>query len=328
MPIEIDYRSEGFDPPPASPVSNGNAVLSTSWDELLWAAVTVGRPNRQYVFRHGTASMYEALFRWSLVRMALEQRGQTARRLRRTDAAKTLDPSEKGAVNYFLGMVLCKLFSWKCLDAPWAMHLDVFRPQLNPVLTGRSRPDLIAETSSQEWVALEAKGRISIPGNDPKAKAKQQAQRVVSVNGVAPRFYIGCITYFRNDVLQFFWRDPDPPKDKPKHPIEVTLDEGMWRHYYQPVLELLRSQSPYFEKMVHEAVLLPIKELDLEVGIHPLILEPLTHEQWGDARKLCLKEADAFHKAGYQSDGIRIAAGPTWLLPFAEFDVPSKNQKI
>lgn len=327
MPLLIDYRSEDFDQPPACPVSNGNAVLTTNWDELLWAAVTVGRPNRQYVFKHGNASMYEALFRWSLVRMALEQSGPAAFRLRRTTAAKTLDPSEKDAVNYFLGMTFCKLFAWKVLEAPWAIHLDVFRPQLNAVLTGRSRPDMVAETSSHDWVALEAKGRLSIPSADAKDKAKQQAERLVSVNGVAPRFHVGCITYFRKDVLQFFWRDPKPAKDKPKHPIKLTLDDRIWSHYYQPVLDLLRSQSPDFEKMVHEPGLVPIKNLDLDVGIHPLILKFLTHDQWGDAKQLCHKNASVFKEAGYQPDGIRIAAGPTWLLPFAEFEVPSKDQK-
>jgi hypothetical protein len=60
QPLAIDYESEGF--PVGGPVSNGFNVLQTSWDELLWAAVTVGRPNRQYVFRHGGASVYELCF--------------------------------------------------------------------------------------------------------------------------------------------------------------------------------------------------------------------------------------------------------------------------
>ena len=112
--LRIDYESEGF--PSGGRVANRLGTLPISWSEILWAAVTVGRPNRQYVFRHGLASQYEALFRWSLVRMTLEQSGLAAYRLRRTDAARTLDPSEKGAVNYFLGLAICKLFAEKLLD--------------------------------------------------------------------------------------------------------------------------------------------------------------------------------------------------------------------
>src|SRR5512135_2066178 len=102
MPLRIDYDSDGF--PPGSPVQNWPNTLDTSWNDVLWSAVTVGRPNRAYVFRGGLPSQYEALFRWSLVRMALEQSSTAATRLRRTEAARTLDPSEKGAVSYFLGL--------------------------------------------------------------------------------------------------------------------------------------------------------------------------------------------------------------------------------
>src|SRR5438045_4082788 len=135
--LQIAYESEGF--PAGAPVANGLATLNTSWDELLWAAITVGRPSRNYVFPHGDASIYEALFRMSLVRMAVEETGPNEKYLRRTSAAKSLDPSEKGAVSYFLGMAVCKLFTTKLLSAPWLLHLDVFRPQLDPELSGRSR---------------------------------------------------------------------------------------------------------------------------------------------------------------------------------------------
>ena len=104
MALSIDYDSEDF--ATGGPVQNGRRSLATSWDELLWAALTVGRPNRHTVFRHGTSSVYEALFRLSLIRMTLEQMGPTAGRFRRTEAARTLDPSEKGAVNYFLGLAI------------------------------------------------------------------------------------------------------------------------------------------------------------------------------------------------------------------------------
>jgi hypothetical protein len=65
------------------------------------------------VFGHGDSSLYEAIFRWSMLRMALEQSGPTAYRLRRTGTARELDPMEKGAVNYFIGMVMCKVFAEK-----------------------------------------------------------------------------------------------------------------------------------------------------------------------------------------------------------------------
>src|SRR5207249_1860365 len=102
--------------------------------------------------------------------------------------------------NYFLGMTFCKLFCAELLDAPWLLHLDVFRPQLNPVLTGRSRPDLVGQNGTGDWIALESKGRVSIPNKQARVKAKDQALRLVGISGSPPVLHIGAITYFRNDV--------------------------------------------------------------------------------------------------------------------------------
>ena len=85
-------------------VSGGHvstAELAVTWDEVIWAALTIGRPSTHHVFQHGASSRYEAIFRLSLVRMALEQYGPTAKRLRRTEAYKGLDPTEKGAVRRY-----------------------------------------------------------------------------------------------------------------------------------------------------------------------------------------------------------------------------------
>jgi hypothetical protein len=70
--------------------------------------------------------------------------------------------------------------------------------------------------------------------------------------------------------------------------------------------------------MLHAPVLMPVPDLDIEVGIHHRILELLTADHWEDARQACIRHAGELHKAGYQADGIRVVAGKTWLEPFAE----------
>lgn len=136
-------------------------------------------------------------------------------------------------VSYFLGLALCKRFAERLLNTPWLLHLDVFRPMLNPVLVGRSRPDLVGETTGGGWVALESRGRVSPPYANAKDKAKDQARRLVSVNGVMPDYQIGGVTYFRKDVLQFYWRDPEPDPNV-RNPIKVTVEPDLWRNYYAP----------------------------------------------------------------------------------------------
>jgi hypothetical protein len=301
--LRIDYQSVDF--PPGVPVPNGYATLDTSWDEILWAALTVGRPNRQAVFQYGDASLYEAILRLSLVRMALEQRGPRGNRLRRTDAARTLDPTEKGAVNYFIGMTICKLFAARLLNAPWMLHLDVFRPALNPVLTGRSRPDLIGQRSSGEWIALECKGRISAPDSTAKQRAKDQASRCVSVQGAPVALHIGGISYLRSDVLQFYWRDPERGRGEP---IEVPAQRDAWRYYYGPSFALA---GPVRKDESTRA-------LDLRIEVFPAILSLMMSEAWDGAKDWCQEHADVLRGAGFQPDGLRIVAGHSWSEPFKD----------
>ena len=44
MTLKIRYESESF--PANAPIVNGVETLTTTWDDILWAAITVGRPNR------------------------------------------------------------------------------------------------------------------------------------------------------------------------------------------------------------------------------------------------------------------------------------------
>jgi len=290
-----------------------------TWDDILWAAVTIGRPNRQYVFRYGDSSIFEAIFRWSLVRMALEQSGPGGFRIRRTNAVKTLDPTEKGAVNYFLGMTFCKLFAAKLLNTPWLLHLDVFRSRLNPVLIGRSRPDLVGmEHGTTQWHAFECKGRVSPPDSSVMTKAKAQAQRLRSVNSTQCSLHVGTITHFRGDVLHFYWRDPLSEKgDK----IDVHFIPNAWQYYYLPVFDLIRSNPDFFKQMQEKPVLMRVKDADLMIGICPGVLRALVKSNWEEARFFSRKDTVQIEKIPYQADGIAVVAGDSWFKPFEEADM-------
>jgi hypothetical protein len=310
--LRIPYDTEAF---PAGTVANGHAELLVTWDDILWAAVTVGRPNRHYVFRHGAASMYEALFRWSLVRMAVEQSGPRAARLRRTTAARTLDPTEKGAVNYFLGMTFCKLFAAKRLNTPWLLHLDVFRPMLDPELTGRSRPDLVGrEHRAARWHAFECKGRVSPPDATEKAKAKAQAQHLVSVKGTPCTLHVGAVTYFRGDSLHFYWRDPTPRNERG---IDVPMSGDAWKHYYAPVLDAVRSADPDALRRDHDT-LVAIEGADVKVGMHPSVAKHLVEGEWERAQQAASGAESSMANGGFQPDGIKVVAGESWVKRFAE----------
>ena len=299
--LSILYRSARF---PAS-LGVGSGQLNFNWSDLLWAAITIGRPNTAYVFQHGSASFHEALFRISLIKMALKQIPFSPR-LNRTDAYRALDPTEKGAVSYFLGMAVCKLFASRLLNAPWLLHLDVFRDQLNPAtLGGRSRPDLVGQDISGAWHAFETKGRSSAPTSQDETKAKAQAQRLVSVNGSHCSLHIGSFAFFRQDELEFYWRDPEPEEPEKLEPIQITVKEDDWANYYAPALALVSGRGSDFLSA-------QAREIDLKVDVHPEVSRLLHDGDWPAARSHLAQLQRILKAEGFQPDGLRVIAGASW----------------
>jgi hypothetical protein len=304
--LGVPFEAEAF-PPGLEMQSIG--ALPTDWDDILWAAMTVGRPNRYYVFRHGDASAYEAVFRVSLTRMTLQQSGPRSTRLQRTEAYRTLDPTEKGAVSYFLGLTMCKLFAAKLLDTPWLLHLDVYGDRYRPLLVGRSRPDLFGlSTTSRAWTAFECKGRGTRPDGDTKRKAKEQARRLKEIGGARCRLHVSAFTYFERDRLNFYWADPPAGGE----PIEIFPQDEDWQHYYLPVVNLFRARGGFADHAITHQLSADVPELDLRIEVAPSVAHALRDAHWNLARQEAMLHAAELRADGFQPDGLRIIAGASW----------------
>ncbi len=299
MTLWIDYQSQHF--PGAYTLRTG--TLNTSWDELLWAAITVGRPSTYHVFRHGPASFHEAIFRLSLIRLSVQQ--DWYERLQRTDTFASLDPTEKGMVSYFLGMTICKLFASRLLATPWLLHLDVFRPWLNPVTLGRSRPDLVGEDNTGKWLAFESKGRSSVPSEKDKVNAKAQANRLWRSTVRRVRCTSARSHFFGRTCLSFIGVILVPMRGS-----QSSCRNRTWSG------DIITSLRSTLASMPEDAILASDREkADISVTIHPKIHRLLDDGRWSAARETA-KELEADLKShGYQPDGLRVAAGPSWLRP-------------
>jgi len=226
--------------------------------------------------------------------------------LHRTDAFAALDPTEKGMVSYFLGMMLCKVFAGQLLRTPWLLHLDVFRDDLNPLVLGRSRPDLIGQDYSGNWLVFESKGRSSPPTYREKMKAKLQAQRLICVDNNICSLHVGSFSFFRNEILEFYWRDPEPES---MDAIELPKPDAEWRYYFEPALSLVSAEG--------DSTLAAEREMaDVEIAIHPKIRQLLEREEWLGAKRTADQLRDVFLAEGYRPDGIRVVAGESWTKKF------------
>lgn len=311
--LQISYHAERFPDPSHNTKKSGvPSWLGLNWNELVHAAMTIGRPGWTDVLKHGSASIHEIIFRINLLKMALEQDSSGVGTLQRTSAYKRLDPSEKGAVNYFLGMTACKLFADKVLGIPWVMHLDVFKDQLDPDTLGqKSRPDLVGQRiQTGEWVAFECKGRASPPGPKEKKRAKKQAQRLVSVQSKPCALNVGAISYFDKNQFKFYWCDPATDGEGP---IELSDAISRMRSNYAVFEELTNAEGLTLHDFARERTSVQIPDIDVRIGLRPDVAKRLLEDDFeGVVEQLRETPPQTALKDVYMSTGISVVCGPSW----------------
>jgi hypothetical protein len=313
----ISYESSDF-PKHFGTDFDGISVLECSWAEIVHSAITVGRKNRLDVLRFGQYSLLEVVYRAAMVYANLQQAGDA---IVKSPAYDSLDSSEKGAVSYYLGLVIAKLFAMKLLDTPWLMHLDVYQDALLPVFApGKSRPDLVGVRNLRQWVVIESKGRTG-GGNDKVLKnAKNQTRRLRRIGGQLVDIRVAMVTCFLRRHLSAAWSDPDDYDDD-GFDLNVSIDDFVAR-YYDPIRQLISASGDRLTVLNVEYLfgVLPsprqffvvdIPEADLKIGLDATI-----YTNFGGAEDAFLRQSQIVKedvgRTFIGKDGVLVRLGTGW----------------
>lgn len=290
MSWRIPLASKGFPQPFAS---NLPKVFDLYGIDLLWAALTVGRPNLQAVFQHGQFSIEEAIWRIGIVTANLDLARPTTG-IYHSPAFNVLDPTEKGWVNFSLGMIFAKICAENLLDTPWLFHFKWFQGHNHvAMLPGGSTPDFIGVSAiSGQYHVIEAKGRNSGFSQTVMTKAKAQAMQAVSVNGNACSLHVGTLLYrLKSGRIAMAMEDPSPD-ERPR--IELTDTRETWAEYYRTVWGL--SQMTGTQKDAFQS----LTGLTVEIHAH---VEDEVRILMGEGDETSWKEARDRLKSWSASDG-------------------------
>lgn len=237
--MEIPYLASNF---PASYSSTlfGRQILQCTWVDIVWAAITTGKPSHSSLLAHKWHSLADIIVRSHTIYANLRQESKY---LKRSSLYDALDPTEKGAVSYFLGMAMAKLFATKQFDVAWLFHVSQATRHGTTITFSKgtkSQPDLIGQTTNGEWVIIEAKGRTNGLDLSAVAKAKAQTGMISTINGSIPSLRIALQVYF-DEMLNVFIEDPiDTHEDAIA--IDINYDDALY-NYYAPA-ELLITKGP------------------------------------------------------------------------------------
>lgn len=303
MPL-IHLKTSNF--PAGSGVVNAEVDIDVSWAELVWAAISVGKGSLAHMVQHGAYSMFEMTYRIAMVYANLLEMPNAF--FGRSSAYSGLDPSEKGAISYFLGLTLTKAFAARSLNIPWLMHVDVYRQQFGVALvpTG-GRPDLFGSDTAGNWVVAESKGRTN--GHDDVAltKAKAQASQVTLISGVAPSLSIGLVASFANGRLTLV--ADDPPTTTDGKGTEWTVERDEFREvYYRPFKSLFEDRQASKERFLGRNIrTVRLDSSDLVVGLDEAPMGDRLHAEVDS-----VGAPDVGGRAFLGIDGIYVRLGNSW----------------
>jgi hypothetical protein len=329
---QIPTRTIDF--PPGNPwsITNGEADVNLSLPRLLHAAITVGHDHgwRQIVGAEIGGQM-ELLWKKTAFLATVHEELVSVNwtntpRLIPTERFRKMDPSERRALTYHLGMTMAVAWARKQLRVPWLLHLDVYRDQLDPNLApGDSRPDLVGRHADGRWVVIESKGGSSGPTRKAQTKAKAQAQRIIDIGGVTPSLFLATFSFFATDrrarrpkpkVATMWVFDPPSGSGGPESIIlDELTDHEFFRLYYQPWLFLFENSSmlDYQGPFVWRH----LRDLDLSVGILTDLKKTIDIGEFAAAPKIIHEMEERYQPAGeypeWAGDGIVLKFGDLWL---------------
>jgi hypothetical protein len=342
----LKYHSSDFPKSFSNDFRDANTIPDVSWDELVWAAITVGKPEFDHLLKFGILSCYEMLMRIYMLQVNFME--SAAGKFEHTPVYNSLDPSEKNALSYFMGLTMAKLLANRFLDTSWLVHLDrfsgklVFKPKTkdDPNL----RPDLIGLDDQKRWVVMEAKGRSNGAPNSLIKTAKAQTANLNEIDGKQPYIRVACAAYATPaGILSAKWADP--VEVNPNSPsLNIGRDEFL-RQYYAPIRNLISGNNPgavkeqpaeysfrtsrlFIEQNQQIAQVeagytfttVAFTDLDIKIGllndVESLILD---NPQWYSAytRKVKLnaliaEETTTSRPFFMGPDGVLIELGPSW----------------
>jgi len=308
--MKIKYKSIQF-PLHLGADFQGPNELEFTYQELLWAAISVGKKSYAEIIKHGLYSNFEIIYRVAIILANLRLNGQY---LVKSSSFKNLDPSEKGAITYFLGLTFSKLFASKLLNTTWLLHVDVYKNQFArsgqrfAFAPGKSRPDLIGLDNTRNWNVLESKGRTNNTTSKLRIKAKNQTRKLRKIGHQYPNKRIGCITHFKKDELRFEWIDPEG-YDQDAIDIKTSQPQFL-KLYYQYLNHNLKEKGN--KEIQDNFIVDEILDFKIRIGLHKELLKNYDNLSVDLINNLNLEyNIDKFstrENTFVNSDGIMISA--------------------
>jgi len=229
MPYIGCYMEKFAGSPPPPYYQEVHATLA----DLVRGAVTVG--SRPVGLGIPPRPFMEVCWRAAIAAANIVEDGS---RWIRSAAYERLDPSEKSAVSYFMGMTQAEVMCKKLGLASHLVHVDAVRSVVFGNATGRTRPDLVGVDASLSYsILVEAKGRSGGWDQEVIDKAKAQVTALTPIVNMTPT-RVASHAYFGDDGWCAWLVDPEGGFGDARSGFSL---EAVLIAYYRPIVAAMHA---------------------------------------------------------------------------------------
>lgn len=219
-------------------VYNGSFLINHH--HLVWCAITCGKDSLYTLNRNGFESLMEMTYRTTILFANLSMRNLNWHQgLMKSNVFRSLDPTEKGGVSYYIGNVTAKLFSEQIYSVDWLMHVDVYAAGRGFQIPPGQRPDFFGLDTLRQLHVVESKGTGGPFSRAVHNGALLQAKgNFVYAGNIASRNASQAYFHNRTGELEAVFEDPDGEGEV----IEINVNaEGVVEMYYMDIYKCCRD---------------------------------------------------------------------------------------
>ena len=241
----------------------------------------------------------------------------------------SLDPTEKGATSYFLGMAMAKLFAAKLFNTPWLFHVSQATSGGASIVFKRgskSQPDLIGQSATGDWIVGEAKGRTNGLDGLALTKAKHQTTMIRTINGMPPSLRVALQCYFE-DRLQVHIDDPTDAKPEA---LEVKLDLNSALAKYYSVATAITARNPTTERVLDREFVTRVDEdSGVTIGLLVSVWESVRAGKFSEIRagseRMIERISPEDGSSTVYPDGLLVRLDDRWSAQFMNLEPELRN---
>lgn len=287
----------------------GRHQLNLTWNELVWAAMTMGKPGVAFLLAHGWHSISDLVVRSHTVYANLSENG---RFIEKSSLYSGLDPTEKSGVSYFMGMLAAKVMGHRLLDVPWFFHLSMLNALGGTAsLKGNSEPDLIGLRSNREWIVAEAKGRTWGHSKSAMEAAKKQTRQLRKINGQYPSLRVAVQASF-SPKLHWAIEDPEEFDDNARD-LQFNVENVLAMYYSASLSAIEQGQDRAIGN--RKFIVRELPEIGVSIGIDREVVARLDERTMSQAPNAFVEGAESqLHQQEFVifPDGLAIALDDRW----------------